>query len=210
MTSSNDPSSNDPSSNETSSSVPSSTNPPSSPVPEIVDTADLRSGPEINHALLSVLPLVGRWAGHGSGQTPHDRSEFRFAQRVDVVHDGRPFLVYSSHAWLLNPDGSVLRPAFRETGFLRVGPGEDDLELVLCSAAGLVTVFTGVAADRRWEVASGGVGFTPTAKSFAGDRRLYALVGEEHGGDLAYAQELAVEPGEYRPHLQARLQRQFG
>jgi hypothetical protein len=172
-------------------------------VPEVSDTADLRSGPEINHALLSVLPLVGDWAGHGEGLTPHDQNPFSYAQRVRFAHDGRPFLSYSSHTWLLNPDGSVLRPAFRENGFLRVSPGPDDLEFVVTAAVGSVAAFTGSAGDNRWELATGAVGFTPTAKQFSGERRLYALVGES----LAYVQELALEAGQFRPHLQAQLSR---
>jgi hypothetical protein len=172
-------------------------------IPPISDTSDLRAGPEINPTLLAVLPLVGSWAGHGAGLTPRDQEEFSYAQRVSFAHDGRPFLSYESHTWLLNPDGSVLRPAFREKGFLRVGPGEDDLELLLTTAAGIVEVFTGVAGDQRWELVTGAVGFSPTAKQIAGERRLYALVDET----LAYVQELALEPAEFRPHLQAQLSR---
>jgi hypothetical protein len=175
------------------------------PVPAISDTTDLRSGPEINPALLALLPLVGSWAGHGTGLTPADQTEFRYGQRITVSHDGRPFLAYESHSWLLNPDGSVLRPAFRENGFIRNGAGEggEHLELVLATAAGIVEVFTGIAGDQRWEFATGAVGFTPTAKQVAGERRLYALVDET----LAYAQELAIEPGDFRPHLSAQLSR---
>jgi len=181
-------------------------------VPPVIDTADLRSGPEINVALLSALALVGDWAGHGTGLTPDKTTdagelsggeEFRYAQRVSFVHDGRPFLAYTSRSWLLNPDGSVQRPAFRENGFLRVGPGPDDLELVLASAAGIVEVFHGIAGDQRWELATVALGFTPTAKQMAGERRLYAVSGQT----LTYVQELAVQPGEYRPHLAARLSR---
>jgi hypothetical protein len=173
-------------------------------VPAIADTADLRTGPEINEALLAVLPLVGSWAGHGTGLTPSDRAEFRYGQRITFAHDGRPFLSYSSHSWLLNPDGTVLRPAFRENGFLRVGPGPDDLELVLATAAGIVEVFLGQAGDQRWELATAAVGRTPTAKQTSGERRLYALV----AGGLGYVQELAIEPGDFQPHLQAQLTRQ--
>jgi hypothetical protein len=179
---------------------------PMSIVPELNDTTDLRTGPEINPALLALLPLVGSWAGHGTGSTPVDAASFSYAQRVTFRHDGRPFLAYESHSWLLNPDGSVLRPAFRENGFWRVGPGENDLELVLASAAGIVEVFTGSAGDQRWEVATGAVAFTPTAKQLAGERRLFALVDET----LAYVQELAIEPDDFRPHLNAHLVRQAG
>ena len=172
-------------------------------MPDPDDTTDLRSGPEINDALLAVLPLVGSWAGRGVGQRPADREQFSYAQRVSFAHDGRPFLEYRSQSWLLDPDGSVLRPAFRESGFLRVAGDGDRLELVLSTAAGIVEVFVGHAGDRRWELATSAVAFTPTAKRVAGELRLYAIAGES----LAYVQELAIEAGQYQPHLNARLER---
>ena len=172
-------------------------------VPEIVDTTDLRSGPEINEGLLAVLALVGRWSGFGAGVKPESGEEFRYAQRLAFAHDGRPFLSYESRSWLLNPDGSVLRPAFRENGFLRMGSGSDELELVLATAVGIVEVFTGLAGNSRWELATIGVGSTRSAKEVAGERRLYALSGDT----LRYAQELALSPGDYRPHLNASLTR---
>ncbi|MEO7261676.1 MAG: FABP family protein [Jatrophihabitantaceae bacterium] len=176
---------------------------PGTGVPESVESTDLRVGPEINPALLAVLPLVGRWSGFGSGAKPGSGEEFEYAQRVSFAHDGRPFLAYESRTWLLNPDGSVLRPAFRENGFLRMGAGPDELELVLATAVGIVEVFTGLAGDSRWELATSGVGLTRSAKQVAGERRLYALIGER----LTYAQELALIPQDYRPHLNASLTR---
>jgi THAP4-like, heme-binding beta-barrel domain len=178
---------------------------PDSPaqVPRFSDTTDLRVGAEIHPALLAVLPLVGHWAGFGNGVKLATGEEFRYAQRLNFAHDGRPFLAYESATWLLNPDGSVLRPAFRERGFLRMGSGQDELELVLSTAVGIVEVFTGVAGDQRWELATIGVGFTRSAKQVAGERRLYALSGDT----LRYVEELALTPGEYRPHLNAGLTR---
>ncbi len=187
--------------------VPSQSTPgasaPGARVPEPSDTTDLRAGPEINQALLAVLPLVGRWSGFGNGAKPNTGEEFQYAQRVSFAHDGRPFLSYESRTWLLNPDGSVLRPAFRENGFLRMGSGQDELELVLATAVGIVEVFTGLAGDSRWELATEAVGMTRSAKQVAGERRLYALRGER----LMYVQELALTPGDYRPHLNASLTR---
>jgi hypothetical protein len=169
-------------------------------VPERADTTDLRSGPPLHDALLEVLPLVGEWGGRGTGVKPADGESFSYAQRVVFSHDGRPFLSYQSQSWLLGPDGSVLRPAFRESGFLR--PGEQDqLELLLTSGAGIVSVFAG---DQRWEFATTAVGFSPTAKQIAGERRLYALTGS---AELSYVTELALQPAEYKPHLNASLTR---
>ena len=175
--------------------------------PHLSDTFDLRSGPEISDALLALLPLVGRWVGHGTGVKPGSGEAFDYAQRVSFSHDGRPFLAYESHTWLLNDDGSVLRAAFRENGFLRPGWDDDSPELVLASAAGLIEVFAGLAGDRRWEFATSAVGYTPTAKAVSGERRLYALTADDQ---LAYVQELALQPGDYRPHLNATLTRQRG
>jgi len=173
-------------------------------VPDPSDTTDLRSGPEINAALLDVLPLVGDWAGRGTGIRPATGAAFDFAQRVSFSHDGRPFLSYAMHSWLLDADGAVLGPAFRESGFLRPGAGPDQLELLLTSAAGLVLVFDGLAGDRRWEFATTAIGFSPTAKQVAGERRLYGLAQDD---ELAYVAELALTPGGYEPHLNARLRR---
>jgi hypothetical protein len=48
---------------------------------------------------------------------------------------------------------------------------------------------------------------SPTAKTVHGERRLYGLIGGELGDELGYASELAFEPGEFRPHLTAKLRR---
>jgi hypothetical protein len=176
---------------------------PPAQVPQLSDTTDLRVGAEIHPALLAVLALVGHWAGFGTGVKLATGEEFQYAQRLNFAHDGRPFLAYESATWLLNPDGSVLRPAFRERGFLRMGSSPDELELVLTTAVGIVEVFTGLAGDQRWELATIGVGFTRSAKQISGERRLYALTGDT----LGYVEELALAPGEYRPHLNASLAR---
>ncbi|HEX2902036.1 MAG TPA: FABP family protein [Jatrophihabitans sp.] len=173
-------------------------------VPVLSDTTDLRTGPEIHEALLAVLPLVGRWSGHGAGVHPSTGDAFDYAQRVSFRHDGRPFLAYESHTWLIDDDGTVLRGAFRENGFIRPGSHEDAPELVLATAAGLVEIFAGLAGDRRWEFATTAVGFTPSARQVSGERRLYALTADD---ELAYVQELALQPAECRPHLNARLTR---
>jgi hypothetical protein len=170
------------------------------------DTSDLRDGAPIQDSLLAVLPLVGTWQGEGTGVTPSAGVPFRFGQRLTFAHDGRPFLSYQSRAWLLDEDGGVIRPAFRETGFWRIGPGDDDIEAQVVAITGVGLTFQGRADDLRWELDSTTVTTTPTAKNVAGERRLYALLRSPEER-LVYATELAQTPGAYGPHLNASLQR---
>ncbi len=167
------------------------------------DTSDLRLGAPVHDRLLALLALVGEWHGTGSVAVASTGDQYSFGQRITVAHDGRPFLVHTSRTWLLDADGGVIRPAFREDGFWRPGAGPDDVELVLASAAGLVEVLTGVAGDSRWELEATAVRGTPTAREVGGERRLYAVVADS----LVYATELGEVGGGYRPHLNATLRR---
>ena len=167
------------------------------------DTADLRSGAPIADALLALLPLVGFWEGSGRGIVASSGAEFAYGQRVEIVHDGRPFLAYQSRSWLLDTRGAVIRPAWRESGFWRPGAGPDDVELVIASNTGQALVFTGTAGDQRWELETVSSEHTPTAKEVAGERRLYAVRADE----LSYATELAPGGQQFAPHLNAALVR---
>ncbi|SHG25199.1 protein of unknown function [Jatrophihabitans endophyticus] len=172
----------------------------SEPVP---DTTDLRVGVPVHDALLALLPLVGVWRGEGVGVVASSGEEFAFGQQVTVAHDGRPFLAYESRSWLLDADGTVVRQAWRETGFWRPGPGPDDVELVLASHTGQALVLAGTAGDQRWELATVSAEHAPSAKDVDGERRLYAVRGDE----LGYATELAPAGQPFAPHLNGRLRR---
>lgn len=167
------------------------------------DTADLRDGAPLHDNLLALLPLVGVWRGAGSGVVASSGAQFAYGQQVSFVHDGRPFLAYESRTWLLDADGSVLRQAWRESGFWRPGAGSDDIEVVLAANTGQALLFTGQAADLRWELATAAAVPAPTAKPVDGERRLYALL----DGELVYATELAPAGQPYAAHLNARLAR---
>jgi THAP4-like, heme-binding beta-barrel domain len=182
-------------------------------VPEAVangpaaDTTDLRAGPPLHDGLLALLPLVGMWGGAGIGVVPETGAEFRFVQAVTFAHDGRPFLVYESHTWLLDENGAVSRAAARESGFWRPGDGPDDVEVVLALNTGVTLVLTGPAGDGQWSLETVALDSTPTAKDVDGNRRFYAVTAGANGDELAYAQELARAGEDFRPHLNARLQR---
>ena len=167
------------------------------------DTTDLRSGSPIHDSLLALLPLVGVWQGSGTGIVGSTGAEFAYGQRLTIAHDGRPFLAHESRTWLVDAAGELVRQAFREAGFWRAGAGQDDVELQLADAAGLVEIFAGTAHDNRWELETTLVAGTATARDVAGERRFYAVIGDS----LFYATELALQPEDFAPHLNARLER---
>lgn len=147
------------------------------------------------------------WGGAGIGILPETGGEFRFVQAVTFSHDGRPFLVYESHTWLLGDDGTLERAAARESGFWRPGAGPDDVEVVLALNTGVTLVLTGTAGDAQWSLETAALDGSPTAKDVDGNRRFYAVTAAAQGDELAYAQELARPGEDYHPHLNARLQR---
>lgn len=167
------------------------------------DTVDLRDGAPLHDRLLALLPLVGEWRGLGRGVVASTGAQFAYGQSLRFAHDGRPFLAYDARAWIVDDDGAPVRPAWRESGFWRVGPDEDDLEVVLSSNTGQALVYAGGAGDLRWEIATTSATPAGTAVPVEGERRLYALI----DGVLQYVAELAPLGRPYAPHLNARLER---
>ncbi|GEL18209.1 FABP family protein [Pseudonocardia asaccharolytica] len=175
------------------------------PVPD--DTANLREGPDLHEQCLGLLPLVGVWRGTGEVVYPTIDGPFHFGQQLVFAHDGRPFLSYEATAWLLGPDGEVLRPAARETGFWRPQP-DGALEVMIAHATGIMDLFYGRVRNlTSWEIETDAVMRTASAKEVVGSHRLYGIV---DGGDLAYVDERAMVGQPLQPHLSARLHRVAG
>lgn len=175
------------------------------PIP--ADTANLREGPNLNDALLPLLPLVGVWRGEGEVVYPTLDKTYKFGQQITFAHDGRPFLAYEARAWLLDADGEVIRPAARESGFWRV-QADDTIELLLAHATGIVEIFYGSPRTQTsWELTTDAVVRTASAKEVNGAKRLYGLV---NNGDLAYVEERAMVGQELQPHTSAYLTRVVG
>ena len=174
------------------------------PVP--ADTANLRLGPELHHDCLALLPLVGVWRGAGEVVYPTIDGPFHFGQQLVFSHDGRPFLHFEARAWLLDADGTVLRPAARESGWWRPRP-DDTLEVLTTHATGIVELYYGrPLSQTSWEIATDAVVRTASAKEVTGAKRLYGIV----EGDLAYVEERAMVGQPLQPHVSARLQRVAG
>ncbi|EOM74386.1 FABP family protein [Rhodococcus rhodnii] len=185
---------------------------PDLPVPD--DTANLRLGPDLNHALLAVLPLVGVWRGEGEGRDL-DGTDYRFGQQIVVSHNGGEYLSWNSQTWVLGEDGDYLREDQRETGFWRVtgdptaGANNDEVvELLLTHASGVVELYYGEARTQSsWELATDVVIRTTSGALVGGAKRLYGIV---DGGDLAYVEERVLADGELQPRMSARLSRYIG
>ena len=175
------------------------------PVPG--DTANLREGPNLHDALLSVLPLVGVWRGTGEVVYPTIDGPFKFGQQVTFAHDGRPFLIYEARSWLLNDAGEVIRPAARESGFWRPQP-DDTIEVLLTHNTGIVELYYGKPRTQTsWEFSTDAVVRTASAKDVTAAQRLYGIV---NNGDLAYVDERAMVGQPMQPHTSAHLVRIAG
>jgi THAP4-like, heme-binding beta-barrel domain len=165
------------------------------------DTADVRTGPEVAHELLSLLPLLGEW--HGEGQAAGAGGDHRFGQWLRFAHDGRGFLAYESRTWRLTDDGAVVGSDVRESGFWRPR-GEDDLELLVAAPDGLVEIYVGRArTTTSWELTSDVIARTPDAPAVDRAARLYGIV----DGALMYAVDRAAGDEPLRPAMSARLER---
>lgn len=177
------------------------------PLPIVTDTANVRLGPEIDHACLSLLPLVGVWQGTGLFGNEPGRQEPQFGQRITISHDGRPFLKYESVSWLLDDNGAVGRPAAREVGFWRPQP-DGSIELLVAHAEGRIEVFYGRPRSlTAWAMSTDATWRTPTAPPVVGATRLYGITPD---GRLAYVEERAHTDIELSPHASAALDRLAG
>jgi hypothetical protein len=182
--------------------------PPVEPYP-YEDTHDLRQGPDLHPALLGLLPFIGLWRGRGQGGFP-EPEDYHFAQEIRISHDGRPFLVYESRAWLLDDDSKPTGPWVRELGFWRPvlvdDRPTDDMEATMMTPTGVTELYLGKVIGTRLEMEADAIVRAPSGHEVAAGHRLFGIV----EGALLYAHEMAMEGGAPRPHLSARLIRVGG
>jgi hypothetical protein len=176
------------------------------------DTANLRLGPDLNPAMLALLPMVGVWRGEGEGHDPETDLDYRFGQQIVVSHDGGPYLNWESRSWVLDPAGEFVRTDLRESGFWRVSTdsatGDEVIELLLTHSSGVVELYYGHALTQSsWELATDVVIRSQSGAVVGGAKRLYGIV---EGGDLAYVEERIVADGPLEPRISARLARHIG
>jgi THAP4-like, heme-binding beta-barrel domain len=160
--------------------------------------------PNIHPSCAPLAWLIGTWAGNGHGEYP-TIEDFQFGQELLFQQDGRPFIHFMSRSWIVDAQGSHVREAAQETGFIR--PQEDrTLEVVMTHNTGFVEIWHGeLHPDQpRFEIVTDTVARTGTAKEYAGGKRLYGYV----NGDLLYAFDMAAMGQPLQPHTHAQLKRQ--
>ncbi|MFB7607647.1 FABP family protein [Streptomyces gardneri] len=159
------------------------------------------------HALLApVTGLLGTWTGRGHGSYPTLAEEFAYEQEVTFSHDGRPFLHYEARAWIIDADGTPMRPAARESGWWRMQP-DGRVEALITQPTGIAEILVGRAADGGVDLATHQVALTPTAKEVTATRRRYTLTDED---TLDFRHDLAAVGQPLQYHLSAHLRRQNG
>jgi len=151
--------------------------------------------------LVPLAWLIGRWEGAGVVGYPTTESA-NFGQEVEFRHDGRPFLHYTSQAWLLDDAGAKVRPLASETGYWRP-QADGELEVLLTHPMGYVEIYVGTVDGPRVQLQTDLVARTPTAKEYTAASRMYGLV----EGDLMWVLDMAAVGQPLQSHASAQLKR---
>lgn len=160
--------------------------------------------PDLHPDVAVLAPLLGTWAGEGSGEYP-TIDTFGYHEEITVGHTGKPFLTYAQRTRATD-DG---RPLHAETGYLRV-PRPNRIELVIAHPTGVTEIDEGtVSTDGdvlSIEVDSTSIGLTGSAKSVTALSRSFRIAGDE----LTYTLRMAAVGVPLTHHLAATLRRQQG
>ncbi len=157
--------------------------------------------PDLHPDLEALSPLLGTWAGQGSGKYP-TIEPFDYVEEAVFSHVGKPFLAYAQKTRAAT-DG---KPMHAETGYLRV-PQPGHVELVLAHPSGITEIEVGtysVTGDLiEIELSTTTIGLTPTAKQVTGLDRHFRLDGDE----LSYSVRMGAVGQPLQDHLAAVLHR---
>ena len=147
--------------------------------------------------------MIGRWEGAGVVGYPTIESA-NFGQEVVCTNDGRGFLEWQSHTWLLDQEtGERVRPLATELGFWRPGNDAKEVELVLAHSSGIVELYYGTMEPARVEIRTDSVVRSPDAKEYNAGSRLYGLVESQ----LFWVMDMAAVGQELQSHVSAQLKR---
>ncbi|MGD1282109.1 peroxynitrite isomerase [Mycobacterium seoulense] len=157
---------------------------------------------DLHPDIAALAPLLGTWAGRGSGEYPTIQP-FDYLEEVVFSHVGKPFLAYAQKT-KAPADG---KPLHAETGYLRV-PQPGHVELVLAHPSGITEIEVGTysvtGALIEIELSTTEVGLTPTAKEVTALGRSFRIDGDE----LSYSVRMGAVGQPVQHHLAAVLHRQ--
>jgi hypothetical protein len=136
--------------------------------------------PDLHPDLETLAPLLGTWAGQGSGKYP-TIEPFEYVEEVVFSHVGKPFLAYAQKTRAA-ADG---KPLHAEAGYLRV-PRPGHLEWVLVHPSGITEIevgtysVTGGLIEVELSTSPGGtIGLAPSAKEVTALGRSLRIDGDE-------------------------------
>lgn len=157
--------------------------------------------PDLHPDLRALTPLLGEWAGRGSGEYP-TIEPFDYLEEVFFSHVGKPFLTYGQKTRAV-ADGRSLHA---ETGYLRV-PHPGRVELVLAHPTGVTEIEVGtyqeVEGAIEIDLSASSIGLTPSAKQVTALSRRVRIDGDQ----LSYTVQLGAVGQPLQHHLAAVLHR---
>ncbi|WP_371616622.1 FABP family protein [Streptomyces sp. NBC_00454] len=158
---------------------------------------------DLNPSLVPLAFLLGNWEGAGVFDFPGEE-KCNFGQEVVFSHDGRDFLEYHSHSWVLDAEGNKVRPLESESGYWRID-SQRKVEIVMVRDQGVVEIWYGDLADQKpqIDVVTDAVARTASSRPHSGGKRLYGYV----KGDLMWVGEKATPEVELRPYKSAQLKK---
>ncbi|WP_055401674.1 MULTISPECIES: peroxynitrite isomerase [unclassified Mycobacterium] len=158
--------------------------------------------PDLHPDIAALAPLLGTWAGQGSGEYPTIQP-FDYLEEVVFSHVGKPFLAYAQRTKAV-ADG---KPLHAEVGYLRA-PQPGQVELVLAHPSGITEIEVGTLTVSdgviEIELSTTDVGLTPTAKEVTALGRTIRVDGDE----LSYSVRMGAVGQPLQHHLSAALRRQ--
>jgi THAP4-like, heme-binding beta-barrel domain len=154
------------------------------------------------HPDVAVLaPLLGTWAGQGTGEYPTIQP-FSYFEEITFGHVGKPFLTYGQRT-KASDDG---RPLHAETGYIRV-PSPGRVEWVLAHPTGVTEIEEGTLSVSgttvEMELSATAIGLTASAKDVTALSRSIRVDGD----DLTYTVWLGAVGQPLQHHLSATLRR---
>ncbi len=157
--------------------------------------------PDLHPDIEALAPLLGEWAGRGSGEYP-TIEPFDYLEEVVFSHVGKAFLTYAQKTRAVVDS----RPLHAETGYLRV-PQPGRVELVLAHPTGVTEIELGTYREAggviEVNLSASTIGLTPSAKQVSALARRLRIDGHE----LSYSVQLGAVGQPLQHHLAAVLHR---